>query len=36
MICRHDDVAEWDGGAWGQEQCLDEINGDCSQRKEAS
>lgn len=31
----HDDVAEWDGGAWGEEQCLDEIDGYCSQGEEA-
>lgn len=27
MIDNHDDVAEWDGGTWGQEQCLDEADG---------
>lgn len=36
MICRHDDVAEWDGGAWGKKQCLVEINGNSSQGEKAS
>lgn len=27
MIRDHDDVAEWDGGAWGPEQRLDEAYG---------
>lgn len=27
MVCGNDDVAEWDGGAWGPEQCLDEADG---------
>lgn len=27
MICGNDDVAEWDGGAWGPEQRLDEADG---------
>lgn len=36
MICRHDDVAEWDGGAWGEKQCMDEIDGNSSQGKKTS
>lgn len=31
MIYHHDDVAEWDGGAWGPKQCLDETDGHCPQ-----
>lgn len=27
LLGQHDDVAEWDGGTRGEEQCLDEVDG---------
>lgn len=36
LLGQHDDVAEWDGGTRGEEQCLDEINGHRPQGAETS